>query len=104
MSSVAYFALFFVLTLVVAGAIYLILLLLIYVPSDFMRNYFGFDGLTKALGSLMPVIQSNPSSPGITGIPLLDYFSLLSFLLGPACGAKCIIGQYPPLKTVHDTH
>jgi len=102
MSSIAYFALFFVLTLVIAGAIYILLLLLIYVPSDFVRNYIGSDIFTRALEYIMPIIRRGAQSPGVTGIPLLDYFSLLSFVLGPACGARCVIGKYRTLNAARE--
>ena len=93
-SSVAYWILVFILSLVIAAGIWLALLLLIWVPSDFFQNYFGADVFSKALANIKPAIYKTASSPGITAIPLLDYLSLTAaYILGPWLGIWSILNQ-----------
>ena len=98
-SSIAYWILVFILTLVIAAGIWLALLLLIWVPSDFFQNYFGADVFSKALANIKPAIYKTAGSPGITAIPLLDYLSLTAaYILGPWLGIWSILSQ---TKTTH---
>lgn len=101
-SATAYWMLVFVLALVISGAIWLFLLLLVLVPSDFFQNYFGADVFAKALQNIKPAIYTTYSSPGITHIPLLDYVSLYSaYILGPWLGIRSILNQEhtPPAES-----
>ena len=93
-SATAYWMLVFVLALVIAAGIWLFLLLLVWVPSDFFQNYFGADVFAKALKNIKPAIYTTYSSPGITHIPLLDYVSLTAaYILGPWLGVRSILNQ-----------
>jgi len=93
----AYWILVFILSLVVAAAIWLLLLLLIWMPSDFFQNYVGTSVLTNTLSNLKPVLYRSGTSPGITAIPLMDYFSLYTAtILGPVIGLWSIWSQYHP--------
>ena len=93
-SAIAYWILVFILSLVIAAGIWLFLLLLVWVPSDFFQNYFGFDVFANALQSIKPAIYKSAASPGFTHIPLLDYVSLVAaYLLGPFLGIWSIIKQ-----------
>jgi len=93
-SSTAYWVLVFVLTLVIAAAIWLMLLLIIWVPSEFFQNYFGSDVFSRALENIKPAIYKSPGSPGFTHIPLLDYLSLsAAYVLGPIWGVWSILNQ-----------
>ncbi|MCI0507933.1 MAG: hypothetical protein L0Z73_17745 [Gammaproteobacteria bacterium] len=99
-SGVAYWCLVFVLALAIATALWLILMLLIWVPSDFFRNYAGFDLFSTILSNLKPFIYRSPTSPGITAIPLLDYISLYSaFVFGPWFAIWSITIKYQKRKT-----
>lgn len=101
-SSFAYWVLVFILALVIAAGLWLALLLLIWVPSDFFQNYFGADVFAKALANIKPAIYKTASSPGITKIPMLDYLSLMAaYILGPLFGIKSILQQVktPPSST-----
>lgn len=90
----AYWALVFVLSLVLAAGIWLVLLLLIWVPSDFFQNYLGSNVFTDALQNIRPAIFKSASSPGMTHIPLLDYVSLsAAYVLGPWLGIWSILRQ-----------
>lgn len=91
----AYWILVFILSLVIAAALWLILLLLIWVPSDFFQNYLGSSVFTHVLNGLRPILYRSASSPGFTAIPMLDYVSLYTAtILGPACGLWSIWTQY----------
>ncbi len=93
-SSFAYWILVFILALVIAAGIWLALLLLIWVPSDFFQNYFGSDIFARALANIKPAIYKTATSPGITHIPLLDYLSLTAaYILGPLFGIWSILRQ-----------
>lgn len=93
-SSIAYWILVFILALVIAAGIWLALLLLIWVPSDFFQNYFGSDVFARALANIKPAIYKTAGSPGLTHIPLLDYISLsAAYLLGPWLGIWSILKQ-----------
>lgn len=93
-SGLAYWALIFILALVIAAGIWLALLLLIWVPSDFFQNYFGSDVFARALANIKPAIFKTAGSPGITHIPLLDYLSLTAaYILGPWFGILSILRQ-----------
>lgn len=99
-SSFAYWVLVFIMTLVIAAAIWLVLLLLIWVPSDFFQQYFGSDVFTRALSNIKPAIYKTASSPGFTHIPLLDYLSLsAAYLLAPWLGIWSILRQTRPTST-----
>ncbi|WP_455375204.1 hypothetical protein [Kaarinaea lacus] len=94
LSSFAYWILVFILSLVIAAGIWLALLLLIWVPSDFFQNYFGSDIFARALANIKPAIYKTAGSPGITNIPLLDYISLsAAYILGPWFGIWSILKQ-----------
>jgi len=102
LSMVAYWILVFILSLVIAAAIWLLLLLLIWVPSDFMQNYLGSPLLTHTLHGIKPILFHSATSPGITAIPLLDYVSLYAAtVLGPLFGLWSIWKQFHP-KQVAD--
>lgn len=91
-SAIAYWMLVFVLALVIAAGVWLFLLLLVWVPSDFFQNYFGADVFSRALQNIKPAIYTTYSSPGITHIPLLDYVSLTAaYILGPWLGIRSIL-------------
>lgn len=93
-SSFAYWVLVFILALVIAAGIWLALLLLIWVPSDFFQNYFGSDVFSQALANIKPAIYKTAGSPGMTNIPLLDYISLsAAYFLGPWLGIWSILKQ-----------
>lgn len=93
-SAIAYWILVFILSLAIATALWLILLLLIWVPSDFFQNYVGLEVFSKALQNIKPLIYRTTSSPGITAIPLLDYVSLYAaFILGPWFGIWSILSK-----------
>lgn len=93
-SAIAYWMLVFILSLVIAAGIWLFLLLLVWVPSDFFQNYFGADVFANALQNIKPAIYKSASSPGITHIPLLDYISLsAAYLLAPLLGIWSILKQ-----------
>ena len=97
-SSIAYWILVYILVLVIAAAIWLALLLLIWVPSDFFQNYFGSDVFARALANIKPAIYKTASSPGFTHIPLLDYLSLsAAYILGPWLGIWSILRQARPV-------
>ena len=96
-SSIAYWMLVFIKALVIAAGIWLVLLLLIWVPSDFFQNYFGSDVFARALANIKPAIYKSAGSPGITHIPLLDYLSLsAAYILGPWLGIWSILRQTRP--------
>lgn len=98
-SAIAYWCLVFILGLAVALALWLILILLIWVPSDFFHNYLGLEAFTKALSTLKPYLYRSPSSPGFTAIPLLDYVSLYSaFIFGPWFGVWSILKKHQKRK------
>lgn len=102
-STIAYWILVFILSLVIAAGIWLGLLLLIWVPSDFFQNYFGADVFSKALTNIKPAIYKTASSPGITAIPLLDYLSLsAAYILGPWLGIWSILKQTNSSQTSPD--
>ena len=93
-SSFMYWVLVFIMTLVIAAAIWLVLLLLIWVPSDFFQHYFDSDVFTRALSNIKPAIYKTASSPGFTHIPLLDYLSLAAaYFLAPWLGIWSILRQ-----------
>jgi len=93
-SSIAYWLLAFILALVIAAGIWLMLLLLIWVPSEFFQNYFGTDVFARALDNIKPAIFKSAASPGFTHIPLLDYLSLsVAYVLGPLLGIWSILNQ-----------
>ena len=93
-STIAYWMLVFILSLVIATGIWLFLLVLVWVPSDFFQNYFGADVFANALHNIKPAIYKSASSPGITHIPLLDYISLsAAYLLAPLLGIWSILKQ-----------
>lgn len=93
-SSIAYWILVFILSLVIAAGIWLFLLLLVWVPSDFFQNYFGSDIFSNALQNIKPAIYKSSASPGMTHIPLMDYISLIAaYLLGPLLGIWSILKQ-----------
>jgi len=97
----AYWILIYILALVIAAAVWLILLLLIWVPSDFFQNYLGSSVFTHALSNLKPFLYRSASSPGFTAIPMLDYFSLYAAAtLGPLSGIWSIWSQYHPKAVV----
>ena len=99
-SAIAYWVLVFILSLAIALAFWLILMVLIWVPSDFFQNYLGFEVFSNALQNIKPLIYRSTSSPGITAIPLLDYVSLYSaFILGPWFGIWSILSKYHGEKT-----
>ncbi|WP_455209465.1 hypothetical protein [Kaarinaea lacus] len=100
-SGLAYWCLVFVLALAIATALWLVLMLLIWVPSDFFRNYVGLEVFSKALQNIKPFIYRSPASPGMTSIPLLDYLSLYSaFIFGPWFGVMSILSKYQKSKTL----
>lgn len=99
-SSIAYWCLVFILSLAIATAMWLILLLLIWVPSDFFQNFAGIELFADVLHSIKPLIYRSATAPGITAVPLLDYMSLYcAFLLGPCLGIWSIQIQYHQDKT-----
>ncbi|WP_455219947.1 hypothetical protein [Kaarinaea lacus] len=94
-SAGAYWILVFILSLAIATALWLILLLVIWVPSDFFQNYAGMEVFSKALQNIRPIIYRTASSPGITSIPLMDYVSLYAaFILGPWLGIWSILSKH----------
>lgn len=98
-SASAYWILIFILSLAIATALWLILLLVIWVPSDFFQNYAGLEVFSKALNNIRPLIYRTASSPGITAIPLLDYVSLYAaFILGPWLGIWSILSKHQENK------
>jgi hypothetical protein len=100
-SVVAYWCLVFILALAIATALWLILMLLIWVPSDFFRNYVGLEAFSKALHNIRPYIYRSATSPGFTSIPLLDYVSLYSaFVFGPWFGVWSILSKYQKSKNL----
>ena len=93
-STIAYWILVFILSLVIAAGIWLFLLLLVWVPSDFFQNYFGSDIFSNALQNIKPAIYKSSASPGMTHIPLMDYISLIAaYLLAPLLGIWSILKQ-----------
>jgi hypothetical protein len=103
-SGVAYWCLVFVLALAIATALWLILMLLIWVPSDFFRNYAGLDLFSAVLNNIKPFLYRSPSSPGITAIPLLDYVSLYSaFVFGPWFAVWSITSKYQQRKNITES-
>ncbi|HEY5604336.1 MAG TPA: hypothetical protein VIM41_14640 [Gammaproteobacteria bacterium] len=100
-SALAYWCLVFVLALAIATALWLIALLLIWVPSDFFRNYVGLDVFSPVLQHIKPFIYRSASSPGITSVPLLDYLSLYSaFVFGPWFGIWSIMNKRQKQNTL----
>ena len=94
-SVIAYWCLVFVLALAIGTALWLILMLLIWVPSDFFLNYVGLETFSKALQAIKPYVYRSPSSPGFTSIPLLDYLSLYSaFVFSPWFGVWSILSKH----------
>lgn len=96
----AYWILVFILSLVIAAALWLILLLLIWVPSDFFQNYLDSSVFTHALNGLKPILYRSSSSPGFTHVPMLDYISIYTAAtVGPLCGIWSIWSQFQPKPT-----
>jgi len=94
-SAIAYWILIFILSLAIATALWLIVMLIVWVPSDFFKHYVGLEVFSQVLQNIKPLIYRSSSSPGITGIPLLDYFSLYSaFVLGPWFGIWSILSKH----------
>ena len=92
MSSAAYWALLFVLGLIVSGALWFILLLLIWVPSEWVKNFFDSNMLGEVMQSIGPIVNRSDNTPGITGIPLMDYVSIYcAFLFAPLTGVWSIV-------------
>ncbi len=100
-SVIAYWCLVFVLALAIGTALWLILMLLIWVPSDFFLNYVGLETFSNALHSIKPYVYRSPSSPGFTSIPLLDYLSLYSaFVFSPWFGVWSILSKHQKRKNL----
>lgn len=98
-SAVAYWCLVFILALAIATALWLIVMLLIWVPSDFFSHYVGLEAFSNALHKIKPFIYRSASSPGFTSIPLLDYLSLYSaFIFGPWFGVWSILNKHQKHK------
>jgi len=100
-SVIAYWCLVFVLALAIGTALWLILMLLIWVPSDFFLNYVGLETFSKALQGIKPYVYRSASSPGFTSIPLLDYLSLYSaFIFSPWFGVWSILSKHHKRKNL----
>lgn len=101
-SAGAYWALIFVLALVMATALWLIILLIVWVPSDFIHHYLGSDLFSRTLHKLKPLIYRSGASPGMTAIPMLDYLSLYgAFILGPWFGIWSMLSKYQGATPYH---
>ena len=97
LSATAYWFLIFVLGIVVSAAIWFLLLLLIWVPSEWVANFLESQLFSEALKVLDPAIKRSATSPGITGIPLMDYVSLyIAFISAPIAGMWSIIVKDKP--------
>lgn len=92
-SSLAYCILIFVLSLILATGIWLLLLLLVKVPSDWLANYFGIEQLRSLDSTIAPFTRVSANSPGFTGVPLLDYISSALILFGPVFAVISIRAQ-----------
>jgi len=98
-SVIAYWCLVFVLALAIGTALWLVLMLLVWVPSDFFQNYVGLETFSKALQNIRPYVYRSASSPGFTSIPLLDYLSLYSaFIFSPWFGVWSILNKHQKRK------
>jgi hypothetical protein len=84
--SLGYSVFFFVLTLAIGIAVWLVLLGLVYLPADILTNAFGKQWTEHVVSSILPYVSRSSHSPGLFHQPILDYSTLCVLFLAPAAG------------------